>query len=146
MTVQNQCIVSPMITKKQRKVMRLPHIQFQPGRLLNAYLLGRAEAWGLSVHEAAKRAAVMGGLAFDCRHHSLLEQLAAGHLNRDQPFVAATMDAAKLIAGAEEEQRVRLKLDVFSLSPYEKNDALKTMLTATKAGDLNAVWELGSIA
>ena len=135
-----------MPTKKKYKRPIQRHIQFKPGIKLNLFLEGRAKAWKVPIHEAAKRACIIGGLAFDTRHHSLLAQLASMHSDRHQPFVSACWDAATLIAGAEEEERVRRGLDEISFSPIERRDALQKMVDSIKAAKPNALWSVGKIA
>ena len=134
-----------MLTKKKYKRRVQSHIQFKPGIKLNLFLEGRAKAWKVPIHEAAKRACIIGGLAFDTRHHSLLAQLASVHADRHQPFVSACCDAAKLIANSEEHDRLRRGLDEYSYTPLQKRDALQEMVDSIKAADPHAVWEVGQI-
>ncbi len=131
---------------KAKSVDATLNIQFKPGPSLLSFLRGRAKVWGLKVDEAGKRCAVLGGLGFDPRLYELLAELADMHADRDQPFVAAALDARRLIAGFEHDEMRRLGTKSCNITVEQTRDVLRQMIKDIKAADPNAAWSIGGQA
>ena len=134
-------------TKTQPKpVVTAPTVQFKPGPSMLGFLEGRAKVWDVTVGEATKRCAIIGGLGFDPRHHDLLAQLADRHHDRRQPFVSAAVDARRLIADFEMQELRRRGVKAFNLPVTQTRDVLRQMIKDIEAAEPGAAWSIGDLA